>query len=205
MTSSRKQPVDPFNERMRSLREVEILQSAGQILLSRGCIDLRVEDVASACGVAKGTCYKHFGSRPGLIDAAVLRLDDALAKHLRSPPSHVATPRQVLEWAVFEAVDAEIVTLARHLDPAAKAQTPEGTAWPCCLARLPCPHGGAARSIEALHHWAAAEQLPNNAPDLVTALLSLAPCLFAGLGRHAGRNAGAIRAIARSLFSKVFP
>ena len=134
---------------------------------------------------------------------------DALAKRLLSPPSHLVTPRQVLEWAVFEAIDAEILTLARRIQRAEfKTEAPEGMAWPCCLGRLPCPHGGAARSMEALHHWtrSLAPHHPRRAAVSVTLLLGVAPCALFGLGHHPSRpNARTIRSTLRQLFKKVFP
>src|SRR3989338_1964634 len=114
MPKDRGKPDGRFREQMRLLREDELVHAASRVLLRRGCGDLRVEEVAAACGVAKGTCYQHFGSRPALINAAVRRLDEALAKHLLSPPSRLTQPQQVLEWALFEAVDAEIRTLEQR-------------------------------------------------------------------------------------------
>lgn len=193
---------------MRLLREDELLQAASRVLLRRGCGELRVEEVAAACGVAKGTCYQHFGTRPGLLDAAVRRLDEALAKRLLSPPARLTKPRQVLEWAFFEAVDAEILTLAQRARQAELgAEATEGKAWPCCLSRMPCPHGDAVRSIEALRRWArgVASDDDGRAAVYVALLLALAPYYFFGLGHHSQPNSRAIRSTARQLFKRLFP
>ena len=184
------------------------MQAASRVLLRRGCSELRVEEVAARCGIAKGTCYQHFGTRPALIDAAVLRLDEALAKRLLSPPARLTNPRQVLEWAFLEAVDAEILTLAqraKRTESGAKAL--EEKAWPCCLCRMPCPHGGAPRSIEALRHWTRglASDDEGRAAAYVTLLLAWVPCYFVGFGHRSQPNSRAIRVIARQLFKRLFP
>ena len=197
-----------FQEQMRLLREDELIQAAGSVLLRRGCSELRVEEVAAACGVAKGTCYQHFRTRPALIDAAVRRLDEALAKRLLSPPARLTKPRQVLEWAFFEAVDAEILTLAQRARQAELgAEAMEGKAWPCCLSRMPCPHGGAVRSIEALRRWTTdlASHDDGRASVCVTLLLALAPGYFFAPDHHSQPNSRTIRSTARQLFKRLFP
>lgn len=208
MPKNRGKPAGRFREQMRLLREDELVHAASRVLLRRGCSELRVEEVAAACGVAKGTCYQHFGTRPDLIDAAVRRLDEALAKRLLSPPARLTKPRQVLEWAFFEAVDAEILTLAQRAHQAESgAAAPEEQAWPCCLRRLPCPHGGAVRSIEALRRWTRglASHDDGRAAVYVALMLALAPYYFFGLEHHSQPNSRTIRSIARQLFKRLFP
>ncbi len=207
MPTNRKKPAGRFREQMRLLREDELIEAAGSVLLRRGCSELRVEEVAAACGVAKGTCYQHFGSRPALIEAAVRRLDEALAKRLLSPPARLTKPRQVLEWAFFEAMEAEMLTLAQRGRRAeVRAEAPEDKVWPCCLGRMPCPHGGAVRSVEALRHLARglASHSSERASVHVTLLLALAPYCFFG-DRHSHPNPRAIRSTARQLFKQLFP
>lgn len=193
---------------MRLLREDELVHAASGVLLRRGCSDLRVEEVAAACGVAKGTCYQHFGTRPALIEAAVRHLDEALAKRLLSPPARLTKPRQVLEWACFEAVDAEILTLAERTRPTEiGAEALEEKAWPCCLGRTPCPHGGAARTIVALRQLTSglASDDDGHAAAYLALFLALAPHCFLGLGQDGRTNAHTIRSIARQLFKRLFP
>ncbi len=208
MAKNRGKPTGRFQEQMRSLREDQIVQAASSVLLRRGCSDLRVEEVAAACGIAKGTCYQHFGTRPDLINAAVRRLDEALAKRLLSPPARLTKPRQILEWAFFEAVDAEILTVTQHARQAELgAEAMEEKAWPCCLRQMPCPHGGAVRSIEALRHWTRgfASHDDGRAALCVALLLALVPCYFFGLAHHSQPNSRTIRSTARHLFRRLSP
>ena len=193
---------------MRSLREGELVQAASRILLRRGCSELRVEEVAARCGVAKGTCYQHFGTRPDLINAAVRRLDEALATRLSSPPAHLTRPRQVLEWACFEAVDAEILTLAQRVHRAeSSAKALEAKVWPCCLGRMPCPYGGAERSFGTLRRWTSglASDDKGRAAACVALLLALVPYYFFGHGHRSQPNPRTIRSTARHLFKRLFP
>lgn len=208
MPKNRRKPGGRFREQMRSLREDQLVEAASYVLLRRGCSELRVEEVATLCGVAKGTCYQHFGSRPALIDAAVHRLDEALAKRLLSPAARLTEPRQVLEWAFFEALEAEMLTLAQRAKRAEfRAEALEERAWPCCLGRLPCPHGGAGRSIEVLRRWARGLVSHNSerASVYVTLLLALAPHYFLGLDHHSQPDSRAIRSTARQIFKQLFP
>lgn len=205
---NRPKPAGRFREQMRTLREAELVQAASNVLLRRGCSELRVEEVAAACGVAKGTCYQHFGTRPDLINAAVRHLDEALAKRLSNPPSHLAEPRQVLEWACFEAIDTEILTLARRARQTDLGTgAVEGMAWPCCLGRTPCPYGGSVRSLEALRRWTnrLTSQDSGRASVHVALLLALAPHYFFGFHHRSQPNSRTIRSTARQLFKQLFP
>lgn len=194
---------------MRSQREDELIQAAGRALLCKGCDELSVEEVATACGVAKGTCYQHFGTRPALIDAAVRRLDESLSNRLSSPPARLSKPRQVLEWAVFEAMDAEILTLAQRARQAELRGEAfeQGMAWPCCLRRRPCPHGGAVRSIEALRRWTRdlASHNEGRSSVYVAQLLALVPYYFFEPNHHSRPNLRTIRSTGRQLFKRLFP
>ena len=199
--------VKRFRDQVRGMREDHIVQAAGRVLVCSGCDTLRVEDVATACGIAKGTCYLHFGSRPRLIAAAVRRLDEALAKRLSSPPARLTKPLQILEWALLEAVDAQSLTLAcRERSVELGAVSLEGRAWPCCLSRVPCPHGGATQSLDAILHWATASGSSKraDASARVSLVLALSPHSFSSIGQHSQPNLRALRARARQLVRQLF-
>jgi len=197
-----------FRDRMRRQREDHLVRAAAYLLVRRGCRDLRVEEVASACGVAKGTCYQHFRKRPDLIAAAVHRLDDALARRLSSPSPRLKTPRRVLEGAVLAAVDSQILTLTQRAQQAAPTtiEAMDGLAWPCCLDQTPCPHGGAARSMKALRHATTGLATPNgtHAPLLIALLLGVPGYYFSGQGHGTVPTPRTIRASVRQLMGRLF-
>lgn len=193
---------------MRGLRQDQLVQVTSSLLLRRGCHELRVDDVAAACGVAKGTCYQHFRARPDLIAAAVRYLDEALARRLLSPSPRLTKPHQLFEWALLEAVDAEILTLTQGGRQAGlNDEVLAGKAWPCCLGRMHCPYGGAVRSTSALRHWTTGLVSRNAARASVymTLLLAVPPYYFFEQGHHSKPNPRTIRSTARQLFNRLFP
>ncbi|HKB12116.1 MAG TPA: TetR family transcriptional regulator [Vicinamibacterales bacterium] len=153
-----------------------MLREAAASLLRDGCHEVRIDDVAGACGVAKGTAYLQFASRSDLLGGAVQHLDEMLAARLADPPRTVAGPRETLRWTVLEAVDAQIASLA----PPARASAAKRTAaaaWPCCQRMTPCPYGGAARSLLVIERCARAVAAPGsdvttprNVADLLIAI-----------------------------------
>lgn len=198
-----------FLEQVRSERKAKIVQVATSVLLRKGCREFRVEDVTSACGVAKGTCYQHFDSQADLIGAAVQSLDDALAARLLSPASRLTEPRQILEWAVLQAVDAQILAITQRMQETAPSpRAPNGSAWPCCHSVFPCPYGGAARSSKALLRWSTSPGSParvRRSLDLAL-LLALVPTYCFGLDRRGKLpSPRAIRPLARQFFKQLFP
>lgn len=208
MTNVRKRP-DLFLEQVRAQREAQLVQIATRVLLRKGCRAFRVQEVTDACGVAKGTCYQHFASQDDLIAAAVRSLDEAFAVRLLSPPSDLTEARQVLEWAVLQAVDAQIVAITqRTQEPRAEALDLNGDAWPCCHSVLPCPYGGAVQSSKALLRWTTGHGSPDRVrPSLRLALLlALVPTYCFGLG-HYGKlpKPRTIRSTAQQLVKQLFP
>lgn len=201
-----------FLQRVRSQREAELVLAAAHVLLRRGCREFRVEHVTDACGIAKGTCYQHFTSQADLIAAAVRSLDEALAGRLLAPHEHLTEPHQVLEWALLEAVDAQIVAITQRTRqaalPASSDGALQGNAWPCCFSLLPCPHGGAIRSHKALLRWMPEAKLPARvSPGIPPALLlALVPAYGLGLD-HRGKlpNPRTVRSVARQLIRQLFP
>ena len=193
---------------MRQLREEQIVRAACDLVLRDGCHEARVEDVAAACGVAKGTCYQHFETRPALIAAAVRRLDAAMAARLASPPRSLRTPRQVFDWAVLQVIDAKLLTLAQRDRPetrrVANPKDLHGKAWPCCLRFMSCPHGDAARSLNELHHWTRRLKTPSRTPTYVclALLLALPIAYFGNSSRRA--NSRTVRSTARHLLARLF-
>lgn len=209
MTNSTRKGAGLFLEQVRLQRKAKIVQVATDILLRKGCHEFRMEDVADGCGVAKGTCYLHFGSQAELIVAAVQSLDEALAERLSPPPSHLTEPRQVLEWAVLLAVDAQILTMAqRTRQVESSPEALNGNAWPCCHSLFPCPYGGAVRSSKALLRWTTRPGSPARVPPSlhVALLLALVPTYCLWLDRRGKLpNPRTTRSVARQFFKQLFP
>jgi AcrR family transcriptional regulator len=149
-----------YKEQVRAALRAALLREAGVHLLRQGCRDVRIDAIAGACGVAKGTAYLQFPSRSDLLAGAVQELDAALAARLAAPPLRVDEPRAALRWTVLEAVDAQIAALARPAARAARATLP--VAWPCCQRVTPCPYGGATRSLSVIDRRARAVATPRS-------------------------------------------
>jgi len=165
-----------YKEQVRAALRSALLREAGASLLREGCHGVRIDDVACACGIAKGTAYLQFPSRSELLGGAVQQLDEALAAKLAVPPPTIAGPRATLRWTVLEAVDAQIASLAARpirVHEAAKGHI----AWPCCQRISPCPYGGAVRSLSVIDRRARAlaqprsdVATPRNVADLLMAI-----------------------------------
>ena len=157
------QPRVRYKERARAALRTALLRETAVRLLRHGCHDVRIDAIAGACGIAKGTAYLQFASRSRLLGGAVQQLDDTLAKTLAAPPSKVAGARAMLRWTVLTAVDAQIAALARRSANGVGDGDGDGDdviAWPCCQRITPCPYGGAARSLSVIERRARAVTAP---------------------------------------------
>jgi len=144
-----------YKQQVRAALRDDLLRAAGVGLLREGCAEVRVEQIADACGIAKGTAYLQFPSRSHLLEGAVQRFDAALAARLADPPSTVGSPRAALRWTVMAAVDAQINALGGWL-PDNAARLDGARLWPCCHRRTPCPYGGPSRSLAVVERVARA-------------------------------------------------
>jgi len=172
-------PVRPrlrYKEQVRAALRSALLREAGASLLREGCHGVRIDAVAGACGIAKGTAYLQFPSRSELLGGAVQQLDEALAAKLATPPPQIAGPLAMLRWTVLEAVDAQIASLAAG-PPGGNGAAINPLAWPCCQRITPCPYGGAARSLSVIERRARAlakpgsdVATPRNVADLLMAI-----------------------------------
>jgi len=165
-----------YKEQVRAALRLALLREAGASLLREGCHGVRIDDVACACGIAKGTAYLQFPSRSELLGGAVQQLDEALAAKLATPPATIAGARDALRWTVLEAVDAQIASLAAR-PPAVNGTAKPRIGWPCCQRTTPCPYGGAARSLSVIERRARAlatpgsdVATPRNVADLLMAI-----------------------------------
>jgi AcrR family transcriptional regulator len=151
--------VPRYKERARAALRSALLRETAVRLLRHGCHDVRIDAIAGACGIAKGTAYLQFSSRSRLLGGAVQQLDHTLAETLAAPPPKLAGARAMLRWTVLTAVDAQIAALARRSGTGAG----DGViAWPCCQRVTPCPYGGAARSLSIIERRARAVTAPGS-------------------------------------------
>jgi AcrR family transcriptional regulator len=148
-----------YKEQVRAALRDALLRQAGSRLLRDGCGEVRIDDVAGACGVAKGTAYLQFKSRSELLGGAVERLDKALAAKLADPPRTVDGARATLRWTLLEAVNAQIAALkARRAD---NGTSNDCATWPCCERITPCPYGGASQTRTVIERRARAVPTPS--------------------------------------------
>lgn len=163
-----------FKDRLRALREDELLQMGGAHLLWKGCVDFRVDDIAAACGVARGTCYLHFPSRRAFLEAIVAHLDGSLSARIARSTAKAESLDAAFRQTVLGAVASQYRTLTlrtRNEPPVANSLA--GKVWPCCLHRCPCPYGGEVRTLEVIAR--VARKLPGEPGDPAP------PLLIAGL------------------------
>jgi len=152
-----------YKQQVRAALRDALLRAAGVTLLRDGCPEVRVEQIADACGIAKGTAYLQFASRSALLGGAVRRLDTQLAARLADPPATINGARAALRWTVMEAVDAQLNALGAPL-PETAAAVNGACLWPCCHRVTPCPYGGPARSLSVLDRVARALSRRSSAP-----------------------------------------
>lgn len=78
-----------------------LLETATRLFADRGYAAVRLEDVASAAGVTRGAVYHHFGTKQGLFEAVLGRVQAAVGEAVAAAADDavaVAGP-----WAGFEA------------------------------------------------------------------------------------------------------
>lgn len=179
-----------FHDQFRILREKRLVLTAGACLIWKGCARFRIDDVARTCGMAKGTCYRHFATTRALINAAVKEMDGAFVARLSRPPANLKSPRAILRWVVGEAVTAQSLNLSLH----DKRAMPEpdaikGNVWACCLHQHSCPYGDAVQSLEAIDRAASRLRVRYPVPPFIVArlLVRIVPGLLSEsvLGRGA--------------------
>lgn len=87
-------------ERERTARREAILDAAQELIAAEGYHGLRMDAVADAAELSKGTLYLYFGNKDALCAAVAIRLLDALIPFieaaLRDTPTGLAAIRQLL-------------------------------------------------------------------------------------------------------------
>ncbi len=65
-------------------RQAQILEAASRIFAEKGLSDARMEDIASACGLSKGTVYLYYKNKDDLIEGLLHALFSQLLTHLQT-------------------------------------------------------------------------------------------------------------------------
>lgn len=130
-----------------------ILNAAAELWRDRGLDEMTLQDVADRAGVTVQTVIRRFGSKDGLIDAA-LRLDagDIVAHRALAPPGDVSRALDVLLDHYEAWGEAALRTLAlEERYPAAKKVVDRGRAehraW---CARVLAPDGAGEETVDAV-------------------------------------------------------
>ncbi|MCL4253897.1 MAG: TetR/AcrR family transcriptional regulator [Anaerolineae bacterium] len=67
---------------IQSERQAQILDAARQVFAEKGLSDARMEDIASACGLGKGTVYLYYKNKDDLILGLLQALFSQFLQHL---------------------------------------------------------------------------------------------------------------------------
>lgn len=130
-----------------SVARDRILDVASELFYARGPHAVGVDLIVQASGVAKMTLYKHFPSKDALVEAFLLRRDQAWREWIKRSVERIAPGRNHRPLAVFDALEEWFN------DPKFR-----GCAFIHATAELPDPeHPG--RRASALHKRAVREYL----------------------------------------------
>lgn len=103
---------DEQNQAIRERRRAEIERAATGMLLQKGYAGIRMEEVARAAGVSKGTLYWYFDSKADLFRQALEHMFDEMVLPVRDLADAEGDPIAILEQL------AELsVTMANGQDP----------------------------------------------------------------------------------------
>ncbi|CAN5412226.1 TetR/AcrR family transcriptional regulator [soil metagenome] len=88
----------------------QILDATFGALADIGLARLSLEEVASRAGVSRQTLYRHFGNRPSLIQATIVREEERLLQVVTA----AAGPHEGIEAALTAALTALLQWTAEH-------------------------------------------------------------------------------------------
>src|SRR5262249_51213511 len=79
------------------LQAEKILQAAAQLFARHRFHEARMEDIAAAAGVGKGTIYRYFPDKDELYQALLAQAAEQICCRLREATARAADPRARLE------------------------------------------------------------------------------------------------------------
>lgn len=97
----------PAPETRRPDRREAILAAAARLIARRGVRGLRVEEVAAEAGVSPPLLYYHFGSRAGLVRAALEHAGERAPSSALREPREDVSGRAALERALLAELDED--------------------------------------------------------------------------------------------------
>ncbi|MBB4635464.1 TetR/AcrR family transcriptional regulator [Longimicrobium terrae] len=119
-TNSEREARVPRWERRPEDRPQEIMEAALRVFADRGFRAVRLEEIAEAAGVTKGTLYRYFKGKNELLFQALEHRQQLRSERFRQMTGEVAGPasaklRRLLSGALAEYVDPENARLHRLL------------------------------------------------------------------------------------------
>ena len=84
-----------------------ILEAAFKVIADKGYFETRVEDIARAAGVAKGTVYLHFKDKADIYIGLVDWLFEQAVGAVRDVDTRPLSPREKLEQVLSTYVSAD--------------------------------------------------------------------------------------------------
>jgi AcrR family transcriptional regulator len=82
--------------------ETRVAELAARLFHEHGITATGVEALSRNAGISKRTLYEHFGSKDGLITAALATMDVPVFERFTKPAERAATPRDQLEQLFAE-------------------------------------------------------------------------------------------------------
>jgi AcrR family transcriptional regulator len=86
---------------MKDDRRTNILRASATAIAERGVRGLRVNDVAEVAGVSPGLLYYYFKDRIGLLEAALIHINDRAREYREEDPGQPTTARELLQHALL--------------------------------------------------------------------------------------------------------
>ena len=114
-----------------------VLAAAQRLFAARGVTDVSMDDVAAAAGVGKGTLYRRFGDKSGLVAALLDERESELQARMLTGPAPLGPGGQPVDrlvtfvTAYLEYVDShlDLVALSQTASPGARLRTGAHRFW----------------------------------------------------------------------------
>ena len=92
ITIKEKNPVtDPIQQQLVAARKNQILDAAAAVFAEKGFHPTTIQDIAKTAGIAGGTIYNYFDSKPALLMGIFERMREAIVEDARANPLPVAS------------------------------------------------------------------------------------------------------------------